>query len=77
MFSIELQQIGSSLTIKLVDVAFLIVVSEVDDRHNAGIPENFFEATLFYLSVSKGSRQKRFSGFCPLRGGGYPPFPLT
>ena len=38
-FSFELQQIGSSLTIKLVDVAFLIVVSEVDDRHNAGIPE--------------------------------------
>ena len=52
MFSIELQQIGSSLTIKLVDVAFLIVVSEVDDRHNTGIPEKFFEATLFYLSVS-------------------------
>ena len=24
----------------------------------------------------KGPRQKRFSGFCPLRGGGYPPFPL-
>ena len=22
---------------------------------------------------SKGARQKRFSGFCPLRGGGYPP----
>ena len=53
MFSIELQQIGSSLTIKLVDVAFLIVVSEVDDRHNAGIPEKwtFFDATLWHLSV--------------------------
>ena len=26
---------------------------------------------------SKGTCQKRFSGFCPLRGGrGYPPFPL-
>merc|ERR1711963_976225 len=24
----------------------------------------------------KGSFQKRFSGFCPLRGGGYPPCPL-
>ena len=24
----------------------------------------------------KGSCQKRFSGFCPLRGGGYPPCPL-
>ena len=46
-FSFELQQIGSSLTIKLVDVAFLIVVSEVDDRHNAGIPEKwtFFKVT--------------------------------
>ena len=54
MFSIELQQIRSSLTIKLVDVAFLIVVSEVDDRHNAGIPENwtFVEVTLLCLSVS-------------------------
>ena len=51
-FSFELQQIGSSLTIKLVDVAFLIVVSEVDDRHNAGIPEKLFEATLLYLSLS-------------------------
>ena len=26
--------------------------------------------------LPKGSCQKRFSGFCPLRGGGYPPFPL-
>ena len=27
--------------------------------------------------ASKGTRQKRFSGFCPLReGGGYPPIPL-
>ena len=26
--------------------------------------------------VSKGSCQKRFSGIRPLRGGGYPPFPL-
>ena len=51
MFS-KLQQRGSSPTIKLVDVAFLIVISEVDDRHNAGIPEKFLEATLFYLSVS-------------------------
>ena len=26
----------------------------------------------------KGTCQKRFSGFCPLRGGGgYPPFPLS
>ena len=35
----------------MVDVAFLIVVSEVDDRHNAGIPEKwtFFEATLLFL----------------------------
>ena len=38
----------------MVDIAFLIVISEVDDRHNAGIPEKwtFFEATLlFHLSV--------------------------
>ena len=27
--------------------------------------------------IVKGTCQKRFSGFCPLRGGwGYPPFPL-
>ena len=48
-FSIEL--IGCSLTIKLVDVAFLIVVSEVDDRHNAGIPEKWtFLRQLFYFT---------------------------
>ena len=29
------------------------------------------------LMTTKGSFQKRFSGFCPLRGGGYPPFPLS
>ena len=26
---------------------------------------------------NKGRFQKRFSGFCPLTGGGYPPFPLS
>ena len=26
--------------------------------------------------VYKGRFQKRFSGFFPLKGGGYPPFPL-
>ena len=25
----------------------------------------------------KGSCHLRFSGFCPLKGGGYPPFPLS
>ena len=29
------------------------------------------------LEASKGSFQKRFSGFCPLRGGGCPPCPLS
>ena len=36
-------------------------------------------ATMTLLSVfrlCKGTCQKRFSGFCPLWGGGYPPFPL-
>ena len=28
------------------------------------------------FSAYKGTFQKRFSGFCPLRGGGYPPIPL-
>ena len=28
------------------------------------------------VSTFKGTCQKRFSGFCPLRGGGYPPIPL-
>ena len=29
------------------------------------------------FNLPKGTFQKRFSGFCPLRGGGgYPPFPL-
>ena len=28
------------------------------------------------LFFHKGRCQKRFSGFFPLRGGGYPPFPL-
>ena len=27
-------------------------------------------------NCGKGTCQKRFSGFCPLRGEGYPPFPL-
>ena len=27
-------------------------------------------------TFNKGSCQKRFSGFCPLRGGGYSPIPL-
>ena len=28
------------------------------------------------MSPGKGTCQKRSSGFCPLRGGGYPPIPL-
>merc|ERR1712016_317693 len=47
-------------------------------------PESFCDKNLAIRKVfafcdsawSKGTRQKRFSGFCPLRGGGYPPFPL-
>ena len=31
---------------------------------------------LTFLSQRKGTFQKRFRGFCPLRGGGYPPIPL-
>ena len=29
------------------------------------------------LSLSKGTYQKLLSGFFPLRGGGYPPIPLS
>ena len=31
---------------------------------------------LWNIHLSKGRFQKRFSGFCPLRGGGDPPIPL-
>ena len=34
------------------------------------------EPGLFLHWEPKGSFQKRFSGFCPLRGGEYPPIPL-
>ena len=34
-------------------------------------------AELALQGIPKGSFQKLFSGFCPLRGGGYPPFPLS
>ena len=32
------------------------------------------KVTKQFLNVPKGTCQKRFSGFCPLRGGGTPPF---
>ena len=31
---------------------------------------------LLVIGPPKGTFQKRFSGFCPLGGGGYPPIPL-
>ena len=44
------------------------------------IPDNLAETESMklmegLLRVYKGSFQKRFSGFCPLRG--YPPYPLN
>ena len=39
---------------------------------------NYFQALTNKLqAVDKGRFQKRFSGFWPLRGGGYPPCPLS
>ena len=39
-------------------------------------PVNGYIRNLVIENKGKGTCQKRFSGFCPLRGGGYPPCPL-
>ena len=47
--------------------------------HFSGVQTSCWSEILLTSSSpsSKGTFQKRFSGFCPLRGGwGYPPFPL-
>ena len=38
---------------------------------------NILDMRSFVSSISKGSFQKRFSGFCPLRGYRRPPYPLN
>ena len=37
----------------------------------------FLAPPLYLLFANKGRFQKLLSGFFPLRGGGYPPFPLS
>ena len=50
----------------------LILNSNLLHRHGATIGGVLIEG-----KDDKGTFQKRFSGFCPLRGGwGYPPIPL-
>ena len=44
------------------------------NSHQRIIPTKFHLQACF--KVCKGSCHLRFSGFCPLRGGGYPPIPL-
>ena len=41
-----------------------------------GGSENIAVQYFFFILATKGSCHLRISGFCPLRGGGYPPCPL-
>ena len=53
------QMVKILVVLKLLKITWLVQSSpQVDQPHN---------------QVHEGTCQKRFSGFCPLKGGGYPP----